>query len=464
MVGVQRLWHGRNIPVMDAVGVMLLKGFRRHWIAVLAILPAFCCFADVEVQERRIYYVAANGSDEADGLTASTAWRTLAKVNASLPAGAEVRLRRGDVFYGPLRIKSGLNADRPTVVTSFGEGIPPEICLYKVAVPKPSTWKSVGDRLWQIDLYDDSVVVGNPLKNGNVGFLLVDGVIHGVKLFGSAQPSKQWEFKDDQRKLTVWSEQNPSALSQDIRFAPCVDGIKLVKNAIIEKVTVRGTGAHGAGGVGENMVFRNCTFKEIGGSWLTSYPVANVRYGNGVECWACSTHILVENCRFADVYDVAFTMQGPSPARSWEEVHVRDCEIVRCTQAFEVWTRKCRSGVGMRNCSFVRNRCVDTGHCWGYDVRPNKNVSAPLLIYSMETDVCDILVKGNTFINSRQYFIFKSRGLGCLPDGYRVEDNRIINATVLPVGNPGGNGQTERAKKIETLIRSSNVFATGGCS
>ena len=63
----------------------------------------------------------------------------------------------------------------------------------------PSTWKKVGDHLWQIDLYDDSAVFGNPVKNGNVGFLLVDGTIHGVKLFGDAKPSRQWEFKDDQR-------------------------------------------------------------------------------------------------------------------------------------------------------------------------------------------------------------------------------------------------------------------------
>ena len=38
----------------------------------------------------------------------------------------------------------------------------------------------------------------------------------------------------------------------------------------------------------------------------------------------------------------------------------------------------------MKNCSFLRNRCVDTGYCWGYDARPNKEVAAPLLAYAME--------------------------------------------------------------------------------
>ena len=428
-------------------------------VAACAVVPFLRCASASDAPAHNVYYVAANGSDEADGRTASMAWRTLEKLNASLPAGAEVRLRRGDVFYGPLRIKSGSSANRPTVVTSFGEGVAPVISLYKVAVHRPSTWHKVGDNLWQIDLYDDGVVVGNPVKNGNVGFLLVDGKIHGAKLFGDAQPSKQWEFKDDQRRLTVWSAQNPSELSSDIRFAPCVDGIKLVRNAVVSNVTVCGTGAHGAGGVGENMVFRDCTFKEIGGSWLISYPTPGVRYGNGVECWACSTRILVERCRFVDIYDVAFTMQGPNHVRSWEDVHVRDCEIVRCTQAFEVWTRKCRSGIGMKNCSFVRNRCIDTGYCWGYDVRNNKNVSAPLLVYSMETDICDILIEGNTFINNRQYLIFKSRGIGLLPEGYRVSGNRIVNREEKPVGNKGGKEQAVRASMIEAAIRAGNVFS-----
>ena len=322
----------------------------------------------------------------------------------------------------------------------------------------PSSWKNVGEGLWEIDLYDESAVGGNPVKEGNVGFLLVDGAIHGVKLFGDDKPSRQWEFKDDGQRLTVWSAKNPAEFSSDIRIAPCVEGFWLVRNAFIGNVTFRGTGAHGVCGVGENVIIRNCTFKEIGGSWLKNHPVANMRYGNGVECWAGSTHILVDRCRFADIYDVAFTMQGPSPSRSWENVRMRDCEIARCSQAFEVWTRKCGPGIGFKNCTFVRNRCVDTGYCWGYEVRPSKEVAAPLLAYSMETDVCDLLVKDNIFINNRKYLIFKSGGMGCLPEGYRVEGNRICGDLDKPIGNSGWSRHEERSKKIEAQIRSDNVF------
>ncbi len=433
---------------------------RQGMLLVTALAAAFIplCGTGAEAGGREVYYLAADGNDDADGRTPATAWRTTSKLNDALPAGAEARLRRGDVFYGPVKLKNGPDAQHPTVLTAFGEGPDPEISLYKVAVPKPETWEKIGDNLWQIDLLDGERATGNPVKDGNIGFLLVDGKIHGVKLFGKDVPAHQWEFKDDRRKLQVWSAKNPAEMSSDIRFAPRVGGIQFVRNAEISHVTVRGTGAHGANGVGENMTFRDCTFREIGGSLLYSKGDHYVRYGNGVECWAGSARIVVERCRFLDVYDVAFTMQGPSPKHSWEGVHVRDCEMTRCTQAFEIWTSRCRPGIGMENCSFVRNRCIDTGYCWGYDVRPNKGVSTPLLVYGYESDTCDILVEGNTFINSRLALIFKAGGIGCLPDGYVIRGNTIRNAGARPIGNSGGKASLARAAKILADIQANNTF------
>ena len=443
---------------MKARAPVEMKRFAFSIAAACAVVPFLRCVPDTGVPGCEVYYLAADGCDDADGRTEATAWRTTAKLNGSLPAGAEARLRRGDVFYGPVRVKGGKSKDRPTVISAFGVGPDPEISQYKIAVPETGRWERVAGNLWSIDLCDPASTFGNPEKNGNIGFLLVDGAIHGRKLFGDALPSRQWEFKDDYRKLTVWSRENPALMSKDIRFAPCVSGIRFAKNLAISHVTVRGTGAHGVSGTGENVTIRDCTFAEIGGSVLTSYPVKNVRYGNGVECWSDSIDIIVERCVFRDIYDVAFTMQGPSPSRSWENIHMRDCEVTRCTQAFEIWTTKCRPGIGMKNCSFVRNRCVDTGYCWGYDTRPNKNVAAPLLLYLTETDTCDILVEGNTFVNNRQYLIFNRKGLGHLPDGYRVFGNRIVNRGERPVGNAGGKEQEVRAARLEAEIRTGNAF------
>ena len=66
--------------------------------------PDFTC-ATGEVR-----YLAANGDDGNDGKSPETAWRSVARLNAGLPAGGTARLRRGDVFYGTLEVKGG---DRP---------------------------------------------------------------------------------------------------------------------------------------------------------------------------------------------------------------------------------------------------------------------------------------------------------------------------------------------------------------
>ena len=126
-------------------------------------------------------YFSNDGDDSADGLTPQTAWRTLEKLCKDLPAGAEARLRRGDVFYGMADLKPGLSAERPTVLTAYGEGAKPEICAFKIAKPDPSVWTFTGtNNLWRIDLGDYSKFDGNHMtRSGNVGFLKVDGRIFG---------------------------------------------------------------------------------------------------------------------------------------------------------------------------------------------------------------------------------------------------------------------------------------------
>ncbi|MBQ6338225.1 MAG: acetylxylan esterase, partial [Kiritimatiellae bacterium] len=369
-----------------------------------------------------VRYFSNAGDDAADGLTPATAWRTLEKLGGDLPAGGEARLRRGDVFYGKVDLKSGPDAAHPTVLSAYGEGAAPEICAYKIAKADPSAWTFTGtNNLWRIDLADDSTFGGNRMtKDGNVGFLKVDGRIFGRKFFAkNGRPlAQQWDFMDDHRFLTVWSADNPARMAKDIRIAPNLGVIPFRNHMEVRDVVVRGTGGHGSNGVGFDVRFFDCGFYEIGGSHLGGYGNGVTRYGNGVECWAGASHVQVCRCAFADIYDVGFTMQGGSPSRSWENTHVTDCTFTRCTQCYELWTTKCRPGIGMKGCTFLRNRCVDTARGWAYDVRPDKANATPLLMYAMETDVCDILVKDNMFVNSRGALIFKSGGLADLPDSY----------------------------------------------
>ena len=427
--------------------------------AALSWLPALGASGD---GAKGVRYFSNDGDDSADGLTPQTAWRTLEKLCRDLPAGAEARLRRGDVFYGKADLKPGLGADRPTVLTAYGEGAKPEICAFKVAKPDPAVWTPAGtNNLWRIDLGDYSRFDGNHMtRSGNVGFLKVDGLIFGRKFFAKLKKplERQWDFIDDGRSLTVWSKVNPALAARDIRIAPCMGTLPFRDHILVSNVVLRGTGAHGANGSAVDVRFFDCEFLEIGGSHLYGHGAGVSRYGNGVECWGGCRDVQVRRCLFADVYDVGFTMQGRQAPFSWENIHASDCTFVRCSQCYELWLSKCRPEIGMKNCSFVRNRCVDTARGWAYDVRPDKANATPLLMYTMDTDTCDILVKDNVFVNSRGCLIFKSGGLADLPETYRVVGNTVVGPASQPLAYCVGKEKAAAEAARERAIRAANRF------
>ena len=424
---------------------------------LLAVLPFAVSAADV-------YYLSAAGDDAADGRTPATAWRTTAKLATGLPAGGEALLRRGDVFYGSVHLKPGPDAAHPTRLGAWGEGPRPEISLYRIVRPDPAVWEPDGEGVWRIDQADDTRFTGSQEKKSNVGFLLVDGVIRAVRRFDGRPLAGPWEFAESGSVLRVKCAVNPASAARDIRLAPRLSGIAFADNLEVRSVTVRGTGAHGANGVGRNVLFRDCEFREIGGSELYSRgPGQHTRYGNGVECWAGSSHVRVENCYFSDIYDVAFTMQGRQPPRSWEKMRVTGCTMVRCTQAIEIWASGCKPGIGMKDCVFAGNRCVDTGYGWGYDVRPNKDCAVPLLVYGLDTDICEIAVTNNVFSRSRLGLLYCNGGPGRLPKDYRIAGNRICGVPPFRIAsNSGGERNAAADAAAEKRIREANTFVDTG--
>jgi len=409
-----------------------------------------------------VRYFSNAGDDAADGLTPATAWKSLEKLAKDLPAGGEARLRRGDVFYGRVRLKPGPDAAHRTTLTAYGEGAAPEVRAFKIALNNPAVWQATGtNNLWRLDLSDPANYTGNTMTaDGNVGFIKVDGRIFGRKFFPQlGKPlTRQWDFMDDHRYVTVWSAKNPAEMAKEIAFAPNMGTAPFCNHMELRGVVFRGTGAHGANGVGCDVRITDCGFHEIGGSHLGGHGTGTTRYGNGVECWAGSTDVQVTRCAFSEIYDVGFTMQGGNPSRSWEDTHVTDCTFYRCTQAYELWATKCKPGIGLKRCSFQRNRCEDTAHGWAYAVRPDKTNATPLLMYNMQTEACDVLVKDNVFVNSRGYLVFKSGGLGDLPETYRIENNLIVGPTNAPLAYCVGKAKAAAETARVARIRAANRF------
>lgn len=119
-----------------------LKALRKaHRVVrlILLLLPAVG-FA------QRACYVAATGSDNADGRTPATAFRSLNRVNAlRLQPGDSVLFRRGDTFRGTLQIRQSGAAGKPIVVDAYGSGPKPVLAGSAVV----TGWTAAGGNVWQ---------------------------------------------------------------------------------------------------------------------------------------------------------------------------------------------------------------------------------------------------------------------------------------------------------------------------
>ena len=203
------------------------KFFKGEFYRLLIAAAVLCCASAAPGVEAggEVRYLAAAGDDAADGKTPATAWRTIERANAALPAGATLRLKCGDAFYGGLMLPSGPDAAHPTVLTSWGEGPKPVISATKNLKPDPSGWQDLTHCRWRISLANPSNFTGIATDDCNPGFLFVDGEVKGWKRFCHADLVSPWDFCGEDGWLYVHAERNPATLAKDIRVAlrvPCV--------------------------------------------------------------------------------------------------------------------------------------------------------------------------------------------------------------------------------------------------
>jgi len=404
-----------------------------------------------------IYYVSANGCDTADGLTPETAWKSIEKINSTIAGGDEVRFRCGDTFYGRITPPAGPDTEHPTTLTSYGEGEKPTISQYKK--PKAGTWELHEEGVYKLDLNDPEKVDGNKEPNPNVGFMKVSGVFCYRKKFRYEELQEQWDFYCDEQYVYVKSDKCPCEYSDEILIACNIRCIAFTKNLKVCGLIIRGSGGHGISGVTVGAYIADCEFHELGGSRLGGLErngkFNTTRYGNGVECWSNSSDVTVERCKFSEIYDVAITMQGTNVVKNWENMYFRNNIMWNCVQFFEIWSSGDQPDTGFVNCYFENNTCIDAGYCWGYNARPNKQVSTPLLVYGLQCPLCDITVRNNVFSGSRLATVFKSGGAAVMPKDYKIYNNTIIRPKGQPMIIPSDEAD-EKAAEFEKLICDNN--------
>jgi len=213
-------------------------------ISLCALLFALCCFSSPSWAAT--YYVdATNGKDSNGGLSPSTAWKTIAKVNSSkFQPGDFILLKRSEVWREQLTVPSSGSNGNPITFTAYGSGDKPVITGADLVIK----WEKQGmQNVWQSTVTTEPRVV------------LFDGVL-GVNKSSIENLDAENEWHWDTNILYVYCTSDPDtnytspgiesgkrehAVSTNGRSDFLIDGLVLESgnNSVGSGVWLNGAGA-----------------------------------------------------------------------------------------------------------------------------------------------------------------------------------------------------------------------------
>ena len=395
-----------------------------------------------------VFYVTADGDDGADGLTPETAWRTLARVSAAdLQPGDAVRFRRGDIFRGSVKCRSGVT------YCAFGEGEKPRFYAWERDLADPSLWELYNEKANIWHLKARITEVGNlvfdhgrehaykhiPSFTGDGIFVCRDErerpfiiereLTHDLDFFHHyasnlvSKPSKGEDFPipelynvDTSGDLYLRSNRgNPGYVFDSIEAVTRVSGFSVSDrdHVTIDNLCLLYYGIHAiaAGGVCvRGLHVQNCEIGWIGGT-VQSYMGTDpnhpegvhgevTRFGNGVEIYGGCDDYLIENCYVYECYDAGLTHQVTTNGQLREMTNIlyKNNIIEGCVYGIEYFldmtkgdTESYMDGVEMCD-NIIRH----SGEGWGQQ-RHNTHTPAAIKGWSYVNRARNYTVHNNIF-------------------------------------------------------------------
>ncbi len=163
------------------------------------VLVVFLCTLTIAVRAAD-YYVSSGGSDSANGLSTSSPWKSISKVNSvfsSLNPGDRILFKRGDRFYGSLNISRSGSSGHPITISAYGTGANPVISGFTTI----SGWSNYGNGIYSkavscqskpnmVTVNDVNTPVG---RWPNTGTLSLDSHVSNTSITDSELPSSpEW--------------------------------------------------------------------------------------------------------------------------------------------------------------------------------------------------------------------------------------------------------------------------------
>ena len=394
----------------------------------------------------KIYYVSNDGSDDNDGLTENTPWKTLKKLSDyPFEQGDAVRFRRGDIFRGQISAK-------PYVTyCAYGEGEKPRIYAWDYDLADPSLWELYDEahNIWHLKnkILDCGTLVFNhgelhseklipSYRNGifvcrndiTKPFVMADEMKNDLDIFSpydertSRTPTKGEDFpipvldNDSYGDLYLRCDRgNPGEIFDSIEALVRRKIFNLDHNngIHIDNLCIKYTGDHGIGGWSislDDIHVTNCELGWIGGSIQNyggtdpNFPQdprgAVTRYGNAVEIYGGCVNYLVDNCYIYQVYDAGVTHQIGTGGVKYVMKNVRYTNnvIEKCVYSIEYFIEKTDGDTEsyMDDVVISDNIMRLSGYGWGQQ-RHNFYTPAHIKGWSYENTASNYRIENNIF-------------------------------------------------------------------
>lgn len=357
----------------------------------------------------KTYYVSANGTST-DGTNINQPMN-LDTLNAKkLNSGDTVLLKRGDTFFGTIKLDINHTDDRIVTLSSYGEGDLPTISTYKYIT---ANWEPYDENIYRIDISNPDNYTGysSNIKTAyDVGFLEDDrSVKYYNKKVSIERLENNFDFYSDRKQyLYMYLDYgNPKEQIGNLKAVIKSNLMLLDSNMNIKNIRFSYSGGNGIEGNLTNLSnvnIEDCIIENIGGSYESNSSLTSeLRYGNGIDFYnSNASNIHVQNNIIRNIYDVAFMIQRTSG--SGENINVHHNIMVNNSQDAEIWG--VGTATGIVGYKYYQNISINQGRGWGYEARPNPYVAAAILIWEYNIENTDIEFKDNMMYNPRRiYFV-----------------------------------------------------------
>lgn len=355
-------------------------------ILILLVFIFFTCSTSVFATTYYVDDIA--GNDLNNGLSPSSAWQTLTKVNATVfSPNDSILFIRGGVWRGQLIPKSGSSLGYITY-SDYGTGNKP---LFLGSVNKSQTgdWIDEGGNIWRCS-ETFPTDIGNLIFNNATSF--------GIKKWSQTNLLTQGDYWYDlsSGNVRLFSTSNPASFYSEIECAlrNHIIFFQNVSYAVFNNLSLKYGAAHGFGGGNtQHLIIRACDISYIGGGDLDRNG-SNVRFGNGIEFWANAINNTVEQCKIWEIYDAGLSNQNHTNAVQQFNIRYHNNIIYNCALAsFEYWNMPSTSTTSY--IYFENNTCINAGYGWGIQ-RPDR-VGAHILLAYNEAITDSIFIRNNIF-------------------------------------------------------------------